>query len=110
MSNPVNITRAEAQLRSRLISTHAYRVRVDLTGRGLDDEPLADPASTFLSTSTVRFASGAGRSWLDLIADELIDAWLDGVQLDVDAHDGSRLALDLSEGEHQLTVTALCRF
>ena len=110
MSNPVNITRAEAQLRSRLISTHAYRVRVDLTGRGLDDEPLADPASTFLSTSTVRFASGAGRSWLDLIADELIDAWLDGVQLAVDAHDGSRLALDLSEGEHQLTVTALCRF
>lgn len=71
----------EAQQRSQLIANHAYRVTVDLTGRGLDDEPLADPAATFISTSTVQFASEAGHSWLDLIADEVIDAWLDGVQL-----------------------------
>ncbi|MGB3954333.1 MAG: aminopeptidase N [Brooklawnia sp.] len=110
MSKPVNITRAEAQQRSQMIQTHAYRVSVDLTGRGLDDEPLDDPTSNFISTSTVNFDSGAGRSWLDLIADELLDAWLDGVQLDPAAHDGTRLALDLTEGDHQLTVTALCRY
>ena len=110
MTSSVNITRDEAQQRSQLIANHAYRVTVDLTGRGLDDEPLADPAATFISTSTVQFASEAGHSWLDLIADEVIDAWLDGVQLPPDAHDGFRLALDLASGEHQLTVTALCRY
>ncbi|WP_341728046.1 aminopeptidase N [Brooklawnia sp.] len=110
MTSSVNITRDEAQQRSHLITNHAYRVTVDLTGRGLDDEPLADPTATFISTSTVQFASEAGHSWLDLIADELIDAWLDGVQLPKDAHDGYRLALDLASGEHQLTVTALCRY
>ena len=110
MTNSVNITRDEAQQRSRLITSHACRVTVDLTGRGVDDEPLADPTGTFISTSTVQFASEEGRSWLDLIADEVIDAWLDGVQLPKDAHDGYRLALDLSSGEHQLTVIALCRY
>ena len=110
MTSSVNITRDEAQQRSQLIANHAYRVTVDLTGRGLDDEPLADPAATFISTSTVQFASEAGHSWLDLIADEVIDAWLDGVQLPPGAHDGFRLALDLASGEHQLTVTALCRY
>ena len=110
MTSSVNITREEARLRSQLITNHAYRVSIDLTGRGLDDEPLADPAATFISTSTIQFASEEGSSWLDLIADEVIDAWLDGVQLPHDAHDGYRLALQLSSGEHQLTVTALCRY
>ena len=110
MSNTVNITRAEAQERSQLITSQAYRVIVDLRGRGLDDEPLADPTANFVSTTTVRFASGAGSSWLDLIADQVLDAWLDGAQLDPAAHDGTRLALDLTEGEHQLTLTALCRY
>ena len=110
MTSTVNITRAEAQQRAKLITSHAYRVTVDLTGRGPDDEPLSDPSGTFLSTSTVRFASGTGRSWLDVVADRVLDAWLDGVQMPAEAHDGTRLALDLIEGEHQLTVTALCRY
>jgi aminopeptidase N len=110
MSSSVNITRDEAQQRSQLVSTHAYRVIVDLSGRGLDDGPLASPETTFISTTTVRFASAAGSTWLDLIADELLDAWLDGEQLSTDVHDGHRVALDLTEGEHQLTVTALCRY
>jgi len=110
MTTTVNITRAEAQQRSHLIVSHTCRVTVDLTGRGLDDNPLDDPDATFISTSTVRFSSGTGQSWLDFIADELLDAWLDGVQLPREAHDGTRLTLDLEEGEHQLTVTGLCRY
>ena len=110
MTTSVNITRAEAQQRSQLIGTHAYRVSVDLTGHGLDDEPLVDADATFVSTSTVVFTSGTGHSWLDLVSDTLLDAWLDGVQLATEAHDGTRLPLDLTEGEHQLTVTALCKY
>ena len=110
MSSTVNITRAEARQRSELITTGAYRVSVYLNGRGLDDAPLPEPAKSFISTTTVRFTSQAGSTWIDLIADRVLDAWLDGVQLDPAAHDGHRLALELTAGEHQLTVTARCRF
>lgn len=110
MTSSVNITRAEAQERSTIVTAMSYRVHVDMSGRGVDGSPLTDPETNFLSTTTVQFTSKAGRTWIDMIADQMIDGWLDGVQLDPCAHDGTRVHLDLAEGSHQLTLVGLARY
>ena len=60
-----NITRDEASERSRIISTEAYRVTVDLTGRDV-----ADPERQFVSTTSLALTGHGGQTHLDLIADE----------------------------------------
>ncbi len=97
---PANITRDEAHTRSELLRTSRYRVTVDLTGS----------PSTFTSTSAITFSSGAGPAFVDLIADSIIEATLDGAALDTTSFNGERLAFTLSEGEHVLAITAVCRF
>jgi len=99
-----NITREEAAARAAVIRVQSYMIDVDL--RGVDREP------TFHSTTTVRFASPAAGSttWIDLIADELLGAELNGAAVDVGDYDGARLALaDLAE-ENELVVRARCRY
>ncbi|QGF22368.1 aminopeptidase N [Raineyella fluvialis] len=105
-----NITREEARARAELVRTDAYRVLVDLTGRAPDGSGLADPEATFVSRSTVSFSSGAGETWIDLIAEQVLEATLDGQPLDTGAYDGARLPLILGEGTHELTVVGLCRY
>ena len=73
---PANITRTSARERSQVLTAHGYEVTVDLSGLGLDGEPLADP-DTFLSTSTVSFSTTGASSHIDIIADEVLEAWLD---------------------------------
>ncbi len=110
MTSSVNITRAEAQQRSTLIKAHSYRVLVDLSGRGVDGNPLNSPEVNFLATTTVHFSSGSGSTWIDMIADEMVEATLDGVALPLEAHDGVRLFFDVNEGDHELIVTAIARY
>ncbi len=101
-----NITREEAQLRSRIVSTKAYRVTVDVTGAQVND-----PERTFFTRSEVDFASTAGSTHVDVIADEIRTATLDGQPLSTEAFDGYRLPLgELSEGEHTLVVEAVHRY
>src|SRR4051812_47875366 len=103
---PDNLTRAEAEARAALIDTRAYRLSIDLSGR---DVP--DPGTVFRSTSTITFtARDAGRLHADLIADAVSAATLDGVALDPASFADSRIPLEVSAGEHELTVTALCRY
>ncbi|MEZ5128757.1 MAG: aminopeptidase N [Micropruina glycogenica] len=97
---PANITRAEAQARAELLSTSSYQVTVDLTGS----------ATTFTSTSTIVFSSGAGSTFVDLIADSIVEATLDDAPLDFSAYNGERVPLDLTIGDHVLAVTAVCRY
>ncbi len=97
---PANITRDEAHARSQLLSTHQYRVTVDLTGS----------PSTFTSTSTITFGSAAGAAFVDLIADSIVEATLDGDPLDSSGFNGERLGFAVAEGDHVLTVTAVCRY
>ncbi|MBP8919829.1 MAG: aminopeptidase N [Micropruina sp.] len=97
---PANITRDEARDRSALLGTHAYRVTVDLTGS----------PTTFTSTSTIRFSSGAGGTFVDLIADSIVEATLDDDPLDTSAYNNERLAFDVTDGEHVLAITAVCRY
>ncbi|HMQ65567.1 MAG TPA: hypothetical protein PJ992_04690, partial [Arachnia sp.] len=68
-----NITRDEAAARSEVIRTEAYRVLVDLTGRDV-----ADPERTFVSTTELWLESEGGSTYLDVIADDIREATLDG--------------------------------
>ncbi|SDB88372.1 Membrane alanyl aminopeptidase Metallo peptidase. MEROPS family M01 [Raineyella antarctica] len=105
-----NITREEARIRADLVRPTAYRVLVDLTGRGPDGSVLADPEATFVSHSSVEFSSGAGSTWIDLLAESVLEATLDGEPLDAESYAGSRLPLELGEGDHELVVVGLCRY
>ncbi|WP_392507131.1 aminopeptidase N [Naumannella halotolerans] len=105
-----NITRAEAQARSALISTHHYHVTVDLTGRFPDGSPLPEPESTFGASSSITFTSGAGQTHVDVIAERLLGARLDGEPIPTDGFDGTRLPITLTEGDHRLEVTAIHRY
>ncbi|MDR0436249.1 MAG: aminopeptidase N [Propionibacteriaceae bacterium] len=106
--NPANITRAEAQKRSALLTTESYAVTVELTGNVPDG---ADPGEQFVSTSTVVFeAFDPGDTWIDLIADAVLSASLDGTPLDPATFERSRLPFQITPGKHELSVTALCRY
>lgn len=102
-----NITREGAQQRSAVLTAHDYRVLFDVSGR---DAQLERPDAHFVSTSTVRFTSVGGASHIDIIADSLRAASLDGTDLDVANFDGSTFTFESDEGEHELTITAVCRY
>jgi aminopeptidase N len=103
---PDNLTRAEAQHRSRLLRTFRYAVEIDLSGAGL-----AEPTQEFVSRSTIHFTGrGTGSTHLDLIASSVRSATLDGVALDPGSFVASRLPLEVTPGEHELTVVAVCRY
>ena len=103
---PDNLTRDETQHRSGLLSTTRYRVEIDLSGRGLDE-----PTAHFLSTSTITYTGlAAGRTHVDLIAESVRSVRLDGVELDAGSFAESRLPLEVTAGEHELTVEAVCRY
>lgn len=108
--NPVNITRDEAMARSAGLSVGSYRVTLDLTGHGDDGRELAEPQETFLSTSTVSFTSNGDATWIDLIADAVLHAELDGAALDPQSFTGSRIVVNAPSGAHELSVTAVCRY
>ena len=103
---PDNLTRAEAQARAALIGTDTYAVHVDLSGREVDD-----PTTLFTSTSRIRFtARAAGSLHVDLIAERVRSASLDGVALDPATFVASRLPFDVEPGEHELVVDAVVRY
>jgi len=106
-----NITRTEAQRRSTLIRAEAYEVSVDLTGRDGDGATLATPDATFFSTARVRFTGlEDADTYVNLIADALVSATLDGVPLDAAAFDGEHLAFHSGAGDHELVVASIMRF
>ena len=101
-----NITREEATLRSGVVKAGAYRVTVDVTGNGV-----ADPERTFASHTELDFVSQGGSTHVDVIADEIRSATLDGSPLPTDEFDGYRLPLkDLTEGSHTIVIDTVCRF
>ena len=89
----VNITREEAQQRSQVITAHSSKVLVDLSGRDPNGDPLGEPTETFVSSSTIQFSSTGGQSHLDLIADGVYAADLDGAPLDPAAFSHNRFRL-----------------
>ena len=101
-----NITRAEAQARAELVSVDSYTIALDL------GSVAAEAAATFGSTTSVRFtATSTGEpTWIDLIADEVVSAELNGVPLGVEGYDGARLLLPALAVNNELVVRARCRY
>ncbi|HLL61685.1 MAG TPA: aminopeptidase N [Propionibacteriaceae bacterium] len=103
---PDNLTRAEAQHRAGVVETSAYAIEVDLSGR-----TVSDPETEFRSTTTLHFAAREPcEIHVDLIADRVVGAVLDGTDLDPGAFTGARLPLTLTAGPHELTITAVCHY
>jgi aminopeptidase N len=99
-----NITRGESATRAELLDVASYLIALDLREVG--------SSATFASTSTIRFAArepGAA-TWIDLLAEEVLSAELNGRALDVTGYDGARLALADLAAENELVVRARCRY
>lgn len=82
-----NLLRTDAHARAALISDIHYDVALDITG-----------ADTFTTRTTITFNSGEGETFFDLLADSF-EATLDGTLID-------DRTLQLSTGQHELTVTS----
>jgi len=93
-----NLTRCEAGARSALIDVTGYRVELDL----------AQGATTFESSSTVRFtcAEPGASTFLDVKPHRLHRATLNGVEIDGAGFDGQRIALVGLSAENEVVVTA----
>ncbi|WP_033318011.1 aminopeptidase N [Streptomyces yerevanensis] len=99
------LTRAEAQIRARLLDVHRYQIELDLT-RG---DELFD--SRTVIHFTVRSDLEAVDTFVELKPAELRKAALDGQLLDLDTLDENRLPLkDLTPGEHELHIDAVMRY
>ncbi|MFJ9785631.1 aminopeptidase N [Amycolatopsis sp. NPDC101161] len=103
-----NLTRDQAKLRADLLEVTGYDIELDLTdGHGGPGE------KTFASTTTVRFSSArAGEdTWVDLVADRVHSATLNGADVDVSAYvEDKGIALAALAEANELTVTADCRY
>ncbi|CAN5382878.1 aminopeptidase N [soil metagenome] len=98
-----NLTRDEAQQRSRLIEVQAYDIELDLT-RGPE---------TFASTTVVTFdcAEAGAATFIDLIAESVQSLELNGETLDVnDVVADSRIQLSGLHTQNELTVVATGRY
>ncbi|HEX3900921.1 MAG TPA: aminopeptidase N, partial [Mycobacteriales bacterium] len=99
-----NLTREEAAERGRLLSVSSYDVVLDLTTA--KDEP-----QHFLSTSTVTFACAepGAATHIDITADRIVSATLNGEPIDVAAaFTGQRLELPPLASANELRVVAWC--
>ncbi|MDT7580148.1 MAG: aminopeptidase, partial [Pseudonocardiales bacterium] len=100
-----NLTHAECRRRAAAVSVESYRIELDLSGA-------ADPATAvFRSRSTIVLTARTEATWVDVIADRVVSARLNGRELDVSGHDGARLPVSgLAPGENELLVEADCRY
>ena len=103
MPADLNVTRAEAAERSRLVSVDGYDVALDLT---------IDP-HTFDCITTVAFGcrTPGSSTWIDLVAPEVTSVNLNGRELDPqNVFNGARIQLDDLESSNVLIVHAKCAF
>ncbi|MGC2653021.1 MAG: aminopeptidase N, partial [Mycobacterium sp.] len=102
-----NLTRDQAVERAALLTVDNYRIVLDLTdGQGRPGERV------FRSTTTVEFDALAGADTvLDLAADTVHSATLNGVDLDVSGYDESTGITLTGLAEHNVVVVdADCRY
>ena len=98
-----NLTRDEARERARLLSVSDYDVRLDLTSAPTDSR-------TFRSASTVHFTctEPGATAHIDITADEIKEATLNGAPVDLAGFTGKRLQLQGLQETNELTVVADC--
>jgi aminopeptidase N len=107
-----NLTRDQAAERAALVTVDAYRIVLDLTDASGGQER-SDPGSvsgapsqrTFRSTTTVEFSALAGSDTvIDIAADAIHGATLNGVDIDVSAYDESTGVPLVGLAEHNVVV------
>ncbi|EID13527.1 aminopeptidase N [Mycobacterium xenopi RIVM700367] len=102
-----NLTRDQAVERAALITVDTYRISLDLTdGNGGPGE------RTFRSTTTVAFDALPGAdTFIDIAADTVHRATLNGRELDISGYDESTGITLVGLAEHnELVVDADCRY
>ena len=102
-----NLTREQAVERAALVTVDSYRIVIDLTdGEGKPGE------GTFRSTTTVEFDALAGAdTHIDIAADSIRSATLNGHDIDVSGYDESTgIPLEGLEGHNIVVVDADCRY
>ncbi len=103
-----NLTREQARQRADLLEVESYDVELDLTdGRGRPGE------RTFDSTTTIRFAATrpGEKSWVDVVADSVHSAVLNGRELDVSGYvEDTGIILPEVAASNELVVRADCRY
>ena len=97
-----NLTRLEAEARSALINVTGYRVELDL----------AQGATTFESSSTVRFTctEPGASTFLDVKPNQLHRVTINGVDLDLTSFDGERIELTGLAAGNEVVATATMRY
>jgi aminopeptidase N len=102
-----NLTREQAVERAGLVTVDSYRIVLDLTdGEGKPGE------GPFRSTTTVEFDAQAGAdTFIDIAADSIRSATLNGRDIDVSGYDESTgIPLAGLEGHNIVVVDADCRY
>jgi aminopeptidase N len=102
-----NLTREQAVERAALVTVDNYRITLDLTdGEGNPGE------HTFRSTTTVEFEALAGAdTYIDIAADSIHSATLNGRDIDVSGYDESTgIPLQGLSDHNVLVVDADCRY
>ncbi|MEI6254472.1 MAG: M1 family aminopeptidase, partial [Mycobacteriaceae bacterium] len=109
-----NLTRNEALERAALVTVDSYRIELDLTSNGQErsDPGRVSGDKTFRSVTTVRFQALPGAdTHIDLAAERVHSAVLNGHAIDVSGYDESRgIALVGLGHENVLVVDADCYY
>ncbi len=103
-SSDLNLTERECRARAEAVTPSTYEVRLDL---GAATDPTQE---TFTSETTLRFTATTDTTWIDIVADRIEAASLNGAPLDVAAYDGARLRLAGLASDNELVVRAQCRY
>ena len=100
-----NLTRDEARERARLLRVDSYDVRLDLTS-AITDSP------TFRSTSVARFGctEPGSSTHVDITADSIVEAALNGKPVDLASFTGRRLTIPGLAADNELRVVADCTY
>ena len=100
----LNLTRAECARRAEQVRPQQCEVRLDL-------RHAADPEqTTYESRTTLRFSATGDTSWIDIVAQDIVSATLNGVPLDLSDYDGARLPLSGLLADNELVVLAHCLY
>jgi aminopeptidase N len=103
-----NLTRIDAAARAALLSLQSYDLQLDVT-----DGAGHPGAGTFRSTTTVEFScrEAGAATFIDLIAESVHSATLNGDELDVSTYtEAGGLPLPGLAEQNTLVVTADCRY
>ncbi|HET6816749.1 MAG TPA: aminopeptidase N [Mycobacteriales bacterium] len=100
-----NLTRGEAQERARILTVESYDVSLDLTTAEKDSR-------TFTSSSLIRFSctEPGATPHVDITADAITVATLNGERIDTSSFTGKRLQLPPLAESNELRIVAECVF